>query len=293
VNDQVHNPVLLSEVIEILSPQKGDRYLDLTAGFGGHASAVAQLVGARGKLTLVDRDKDAINTLDRVFGTDSRVQILQDDFFGASSKLLAKGEKFDLILADLGVSSYQLDVSQRGFSFNRDELLDMRMDESQQKSAYDVVNNYEAGRLKSVLTGYGELSSKQATVLAKKIVSNRPITSTKELALLVASIPHNPRKKLQPQVFQAIRIEVNDELGLLKKALPVWMRLLTSGGRLIVISFHSLEDRIVKQFFVQKSENRYDAKIRLVNKKPITAKKNELVYNPRARSAKLRAAVKK
>ena len=293
MNNKPHTPVLLQKAKEYLSPKKGDRYLDLTAGFGGHAFSIAELVGEKGKLTLVDRDAEAVKYLENLFAADKRVKIVQNDFYSASSNLLAKGEKFDCILADIGVSSYQLDDSSRGFSFDKEGPLDMRMDKRQKTSAFDVVNSYDIEQLKKIFVMYGELTRKQASLLSERIAENRPIHTTSKLAFIAGSLPRKRGKKIKAQVFQAIRIEVNDELGLLEKSLPVWAKLLAPYGRLAVISFHSLEDRIVKQFFVQRSKNRYEADLSVLNKKPITAKKNERVYNPRARSALLRAAVKK
>jgi 16S rRNA (cytosine1402-N4)-methyltransferase len=167
------------------------------------------------------------------------------------------------------------------------------MDVGQEFSAQDVINGYNTDKLRDVFIKYGELSRKQASLLSAKIEQNRPLRLTSELAKVANSLPRKRDKRIEPQVFQAIRIEVNDELGLLKKSLPVWVELLAPKGRIAVISFHSLEDRIVKQFFIQHSKNRYDADLDLLNKKPITAKENEKVYNPRSRSAQLRAAVKK
>jgi 16S rRNA (cytosine1402-N4)-methyltransferase len=293
VNNIPHKPVLLAETIDSLSPKKGGRYLDLTAGFGGHASLMAELVGDQGRLTLVDRDSDAINYLKSTFGSDPRAKIIRDDFCSAALKLLKNGEKFDCILADIGVSSHQLDNSRRGFAFDKAGPLDMRMDTGQAISAFDVANDYAKADLARIFAEYGGLSPKQASAASEKVLASRPMHSTEDLVHAISGVPAKRGKRLEAQVFQAIRIQVNNELGLLKKSLPVWAELLAPHGKLAVISFHSLEDRIVKQFFVQHSRNRYEADLKLLNKKPITAKKNEIVYNPRARSAKLRAAVKK
>jgi 16S rRNA (cytosine1402-N4)-methyltransferase len=276
-----------------LSPKANDRYLDLTAGFGGHASKAAELVGKNGEIVLIDRDADAVDYLKQKFDSSKRVKILRDDFFTAAIKLLKDGEKFDCILADVGVSSHQLDDSSRGFAFSKAGPLDMRMDTRQAISALDVVNGYTKEELTRILTDLGELSPKQASLLSKEIISRRPLHSTKELVQAAGILPRKRGKKLEAQIFQAVRIEVNNELGLLRKSLPVWAELLAPQGRLVVISFHSLEDRIVKQFFTQHSKNRYEADLKLLSKKPITASQNEIVYNPRARSARLRAAVKK
>ncbi len=293
MNSKVHQPVLINEVIEFLSPQPGERYLDLTAGFGGHASQIAEMLGKNGRLTLVDRDEQAAGFLTDQFGADKRVEIIQDDFYSAAMNLTSNSAQFDCILADLGVSSYQLDEAGRGFSFDKEAPLDMRMDSGQKLTAQEVLNNYDREKLEGIFIRYGELSAKQTALLVDLLLEHRPLRATSELAALARTLPSKRGKRLEAQVFQAVRIEVNNELGLLRNALPVWAELLAPKGRLAVITFHSLEDRIVKQFFAQRSKNRYEADLSLLNKKPITANKNETVYNPRSRSAKLRVAVKK
>lgn len=293
MNSKVHQPVLINEVIEFLSPQPGERYLDLTAGFGGHASQIAEMLGKNGRLTLVDRDEQAAGSLTDQFGADKRVEIIQDDFYSAAMNLTSNGVQFDCILADLGVSSYQLDEAGRGFSFDKEAPLDMRMDSGQKLTAQEVLNDYDREKLEGIFIRYGELSAKQTALLVDLLLEHRPLRATSELAALARTLPSKKGKRLEAQVFQAVRIEVNNELGLLRNALPVWAELLAPKGRLAVITFHSLEDRIVKQFFAQRSKNRYEADLSLLNKKPITANKNETVYNPRSRSAKLRVAVKK
>lgn len=287
-----HYPVLLTEVLQYLDPKEGDSYLDLTAGYGGHAGEVLdRTLQKPHKTTLVDRDQNAVAALQEKFA-DSGVQIIQKDFLSASQELQAQGKQFDIILADLGVSSPHLDNASRGFSIKADGPLDMRMDDTQALTAADVVNNYSASELARIIRVYGE--EPRANKIARLIEEHRPIATTHELASIVAQAwPGYSKVHPATRTFQAIRIEVNNELDLLEKSLPIWIDLLAPGGRIAVISFHSLEDRIVKQFFAEHSGNRYDAVLRLLVKQPVSGGADEVVFNPRARSAKLRAAVKK
>lgn len=196
-----------------------------------------------------------------------------------------------MILADLGVSSPHLDNPDRGFSIRDDGPLDMRMDQSQALSAVDIVNTYDESELEQVLRDYGE--EPKARRIAQIIVEHRPFATTHELAAAVKRAWRGHSKSHPAtRTFQALRIAVNDELGLLERALPVWQRLLAPGGRIVVISFHSLEDRIVKEFFREQAGDRYDAPLHLLTKRVVSASSAELVFNPRARSAKLRAAAK-
>ncbi len=285
-----HYPVLLTEVLHYLDPQEGDSYLDLTAGYGGHAREVLDRTLKPHQTTLVDRDLNAVAYLGTQFA-DSGIQIIQKDFLSASCELKAGGKQFDLILADLGVSSPHLDNANRGFSLKLDGPLDMRMDETQETTAADIVNRYDVSELERIIRVYGE--EPRAKKIAQLIVEHRPIATTHELAKIVAHAwPGHSKVHPATRTFQAIRIAVNDELELLEQSLPLWVDLLAPGGRIAVISFHSLEDRIVKQYFVSQSGNRYDAVLRLLNKQPVTGGADEVVFNPRARSAKLRAAVK-
>jgi 16S rRNA (cytosine1402-N4)-methyltransferase len=287
-----HLPVLLDEVIMQLVPTRGDSYLDLTAGYGGHAAAVLDRTQAAGQAVLVDRDQNAVRVLQDKFGDDSTgLIILQQDFLSASQALVQAGRHFDMILADLGVSSPHLNEAERGFSFAAKGPLDMRMDQSQPVTAEVIVNTFTEAELTDILGRYGE--EPKARRIAQLIAENRPFHDTVELADVVKQAwPGHSRVHPATRTFQALRIAVNDELELLKRSLPLWLQLLSPGGRLAVISFHSLEDRIVKQFLKEQGGNRYDAVLRLPTTRPITAGPNELVYNPRARSAKLRAAVK-
>lgn len=288
---QQHIPVLVKEVLTALAPEETDRYLDLTAGYGGHASAVLSSIGPAGSAKLVDRDEQAIKHLNVLFGQDKRVEIVHDDFLSASQTLVRSGQRYDIILADLGVSSPHLDNPERGFSFQTEGPLDMRMDRRQQKTAADILSSASQVELTGIFRQFGEVRG--AARLASLIVENRPFHSTSEFAQLVNKA-YPGYHKIHPatRVFQALRIAVNQELEQLEASLPIWLELLNPGGRLAVISFHSLEDRMVKQFFQEHGKHRYDAAIHILTSRPITASSAEIVHNPRARSAKLRAAAK-
>ena len=286
-NQTQHVPVLLEAVLTCLDPKPGDTYLDLTAGYGGHASAILELTKA--PAILVDRDDQAITYLRNTLAS-STVSVLRKDFLGASQELAAQGKHFKLILADLGVSSPHLNTASRGFSLQQTGPLDMRMDQSQTLGADKVVNTYSEEQLRELLTRYGE--EPRARQIAQAIVRQRPFSSTTQLADAIVRV-YKVRGKVHPATrsFQAIRMVVNSELEQLSQALPIWLDLLEPGGRIAVISFHSLEDRIVKTIFSDASIG-YEAIIRLLTKKPIVADHQNIVFNPRARSAKLRAAVK-
>ncbi|HET8708686.1 MAG TPA: 16S rRNA (cytosine(1402)-N(4))-methyltransferase RsmH [Candidatus Saccharimonadales bacterium] len=288
-NNEQHIPVLLEEVLTLLDPQPGESYLDVTAGYGGHAAAVLEKTGAGRQSVLVDRDENAVKQLEAKFSAD--VRIIRSDFCSASQNLLGEGRQFDLILADLGVSSPHLNESHRGFAITQNGPLDMRMDQSQALTAAAIVNSYSEADLADILHRYGE--EPKAKQIAKLITTNRPFETTEQLAAVVKRAwPGHSRVHPATRTFQALRIAVNDELGLLERGLPLWQNLLKPGGRIAIISFHSLEDRIVKQFLKDRAGNRYDAELRLLTSRPVTAGANEIVFNPRARSAKLRAAVK-
>lgn len=286
----VHIPVLLEQVLHYLDPKQGNSYLDLTAGYGGHAQAILERTGYPEGAVLVDRDRHAVEVLERTFASKG-AEIVHRDFLGASRDLLAAGRTFDILLADLGVSSPHLNEATRGFAIGTDGPLDMRMDQSQQLTAADVVNRYPVSELADILSTYGE--EPKAKMISRLIVEHRPIASTKELAQIAARAWPG-RSKVHPatRTFQAIRIAVNNELGLLEQSLPIWIDLLNPGGRIVIISFHSLEDRLVKQTFTELSGDRYDATLQLLTKHPVEAGDEEIVFNPRARSAKLRAAAK-
>jgi 16S rRNA (cytosine1402-N4)-methyltransferase len=290
INTNTHIPVLLEETLEYLAPKRGESYLDLTAGYGGHASAVLMRTEMPTRTVLVDRDQMAIQTLTQKFRAEG-VEILKKDFYTASKELVAAGQSFDLILADLGISSPHIDIASRGFAFMQEGPLDMRMDQEQSLSAEVIVNTYSLSDLTKVLSKYGE--EPRAKRIAELIVANRPFHTTTELAQVVAkAYPGYSKMHPATKTFQGLRIVVNDELELLRQSLPLWFSLLAPGGRLGIISFHSLEDRIVKDMFKEAAGDRYDTDLRLLTKRPITAGHDELVFNPRARSAKLRAVAK-
>ena len=287
--EKLHHPVLLSEVLATLEPHPGDKYLDLTAGYGGHASKILDVTRNYKDSCLVDRDEFAVEYLKSKFQSD--LKIMHESFYNAMSQLIECGNTFDLILADFGVSSPQLDMKERGFSLKQDGPLDMRMDRRQKKTADDIINKYSERDLAQLFIKYGEESPGRANMLARIIIHHRPIHSTLELAELVKVRLHG-YSRIHPatRIFQALRIEVNDELGEIERALPLLPKLLNPGGRVGIITFHSLEDRLVKEYFREASSHGEESELSIINKKPIIAEPDELVINPRARSAKFRAA---
>lgn len=289
-----HKPVLLEEVLDCLAPHAGESYLDLTAGYGGHARKVIEATGAPEKAVLVDRDVNAVRALEGEDFAKQGARIVHGEFLSTLKGLAGESRRFDLILADLGVSSPHLEQGERGFSFRQSGPLDMRMDERQSLSARQIVNEYDEEELARILKEYGE--EPKAHTIARAIIERRPIENTSQLAEIIGNAAGWRAKhaKTHPATrgFQAIRIAVNDELNQLQEALPLILEVLAPGGRLAIISFHSLEDRLVKRYLAEHSGDRYDAELRLLTKKPITASREEIVSNPRARSAKLRAAAK-
>lgn len=291
INTQMHIPVLLEVTLEYLKPEKGNTYLDLTAGYGGHAAAILERTKSPKEAILIDRDQMAIETLQAKFA-DTGVKILKKDFYTGSQELKQAGHQYDIILADLGVSSPHLDIASRGFAFMQDGPLDMRMDQSQELTAQEIVNSYGEDDLARILWKYGE--EPKSRRIANLIIENRPFRTTQELAKTVAkAYPGYSRSNPATRTFQALRIAVNDELELLRLSLPYWFSLLAPGGRLGVISFHSLEDRIVKDAFREVTGDRYDAELRLLTKRPVIGDAQEIAFNPRARSAKLRVVQQK
>lgn len=296
-----HIPVLLEDVLSYLDPKVGESYLDVTAGYGGHARKVLErthtLTDAAPEVVLVDRDQNAIKVLDAEFARNG-AKIIQQDFLTASRELLEQGKQFDMILADLGVSSPHLNQADRGFAISLDGPLDMRMDQNGPLTAADIVNTYSIDQLADIIHKYGE-DPKYRTI-ARLIVHNRPskenggYRTTTQLAQIVSRAwPGHSKVHPATRTFQALRIAVNDELRLVEDSLPMWVDLLAPNGRLVVISFHSLEDRLVKRALAELSGDRYDARLQLLTKRPVVAGQNEIVSNPRSRSAKLRAAAKK
>jgi 16S rRNA (cytosine1402-N4)-methyltransferase len=289
--EKEHIPVLLSQTLQYLDPKEGDSYLDLTAGYAGHAEKILERTKNPEGTTLIDRDPNAVKKLRERFKNEN-VEIIQKDFFSASKKLAAEGKRFNLILADLGISSPHINEASRGFSIKAIGPLDMRMDTTQELTAEVMLNTYSEEELVKILQTYGE--EPKARLIARLIVGNRPLKTTQELATLVATAwPGHSKVHPATRTFQAIRVAVNNELDLLERSLPIWLdTLLAPGGRIAVISFHSLEDRIVKQALTERSGDRYDATLKLLTKHPVVGEQDELVFNPRARSAKLRAALK-
>lgn len=283
-----HLPVLIDEVLELLEPKTGESYLDMTAGYGGHSSKVLEVTKNVSGMVLVDRDQNAIDSLASF--KEAGARLIHSDFASAAVNLRDENESFDMILLDLGVSSPQLDNAARGFSFQSEASLDMRMDESQSFTARDVVNDYSHEDLAYILRNYGEV--KRPGQVARSIIDARPLETTIELADVIERNT-TLRGKIHPatRTFQAIRIAVNQELAQVESVLPILPDLLKSDGRLAIISFHSLEDRLVKNYFREEKENGYEARLRILTRKPISGS-NKDVHNPRARSAKLRAAVK-
>ncbi|MCL1929725.1 16S rRNA (cytosine(1402)-N(4))-methyltransferase RsmH [Candidatus Saccharibacteria bacterium] len=287
---QPHIPVLLEQAVLFLAPQKGDSYLDLTAGYGGHARAVIASTGAPENAVLVDRDKNAIEILSAEF---SSSQILKSDFLGAAGKLVEEGKKFDIILADLGVSSPQLDNPERGFSFQYTGPLDMRMDVSQDLTAEQLIRKSSEKELADIIVRYGEEKPKAAMRIAKALKQEPIPTNTKQAQEKIAAISSQKYHKIHPatRTFQALRIAVNDELTQVEEMLKLLPKLLDEGGRVGIISFHSLEDRLVKNYFKEQAEAGYEAELQVITKKPLSGDNHDK-HNPRARSGKLRVASK-
>ncbi len=302
----MHVSVLLRESLEGLNIKDNGIYVDCTLGYGGHSSEILKRIKRDGHLFAFDQDNEAINSSKKRLGEISNnFDIINSNFVNIKEELNKRGiEKVDGILFDLGVSSPQLDEDERGFSFHHDAYLDMRMNQEQKLTAHYVVNNYTEEELTKIFFKYGE--EKYARSIARNIVKSREaksIDTTLELAEIIkSSVPMKARKEKHParKVFQAIRIEVNDELNVLEQALKDSLQLLNIGGRISVITFHSLEDRIVKNIFREVSEidpkvkglpeipEEYKPSFKLVNNKVIVPSEDEINLNPRARSSKLR-----
>ena len=292
-SSQIHVPVLLADTLRLLAPKPGESYIDFTAGYGGHAAEVLAKTGEYASSVLVDRDSNAIKFLQQRFA-DAAVSFLHMSFADAAEQLARQGRTFDIILADLGVSSPQLDQSERGFSFLHNGPLDMRMDDRQQCSAADVVNTYSEQQLIDIITQYGEEPRARARSIAHAIVQQRPFYETEPLAEAIAKALGGRRgNKRHPatRTFQALRIEVNQELQQVDRLLRCLPMLLRPGGRVGIISFHSLEDRRVKQFFAEDAKNGLESQFTVLTKKPIDGATYD-VHQPRSRSAKLRVAAK-
>jgi 16S rRNA (cytosine1402-N4)-methyltransferase len=288
----LHVPVLLEATVETLHPKKDENYLDLTAGYGGHASRILSMTGNYAESVLVDRDDYAIKRLESLSNKGTR--LLHTDFVTAAKQLINEGQTFNIVLVDLGVSSPQLDQFERGFSFTNSGPLDMRMDRRQAESAETLVNTASVEELTRIITRYGEEPIGFSRTVAKAIVANRPLFNTRELADLIKNTYRGKWKKTHPatRTFQALRIAVNDELRQIEDLLPILPDLLKPGGRVGIISFHSLEDRLIKRYFKEQFDAGFEAILLPLTKKPIAGSQYD-VHNPRARSSKLRVAVKK
>ena len=285
-----HTPVLLEETIEALAVQPGGRYIDCTLGAGGHAAAILDRSLPGGQLLGIDADPEAIKVAGARLEAYSNSTLLINQNFVNLKAIGIKYHFFPVhgILFDLGLSSLQLNSSGRGFSFQRDEPLDMRLNPGQQVTAADIVNTSSEAELARLIKTFGEES--HSYKIAHCIVQQRPIETTLRLAQTIEQAIGGRRGRIHPatKTFQALRIAVNREFEHLQSALEQAIDLLGFGGRLVVISYHSLDDRIVKRFMQQQSREK--AYLRLVNKKVITPSLAEVQLNPRSRSAKLRAA---
>jgi 16S rRNA (cytosine1402-N4)-methyltransferase len=300
MNNEYHIPVLLNEVMEGLRIDPDGIYVDCTFGGGGHSRAILQQLSSKGKLIAFDQDEDAKKNMP----DDERLVFVSHNFRHLQRFLRLEGIRaVDGIMADLGVSSHQFDEAERGFSIRFNALLDMRMDKRQPLTAADVLNTYTEQQLHKLFEQYGEVTNSKT--LAKTIVQLRSASAFKTIDGFKNAIREivkgNPNKYFA-QVFQALRIEVNNELGALKEMLQQIPSLLKPGGRVAIITFHSLEDRLVKNFFrrgsfEEREENPFIntetvSELKVITKKPVVATGKEVKTNPRSRSAKLRVAEK-
>jgi 16S rRNA (cytosine1402-N4)-methyltransferase len=306
-----HVPVLAEEVRAQLAVEPGQTVVDATFGAGGHASVLAEDLGGRGRLIAIDRDPSARPFFERFQRAHANLQtrFLRGDFATVLGQLAANGARADAILLDLGVSSMQIDRPERGFSYASDAPLDMRMDPTAERSARELVNEADERELETIFRRYGE--ERHARSIARAIVrrrGERPFERTADLVDTVKAAMPAPARfgdgHPAKRVFQALRIAVNDELGSLEAALPAALEMLRPGGRMAVISFHSLEDRIVKRFMRDGERGcvcppdfpvcvcGHEPVLRALNRKPIRPSAREVALNPRAASARLRGAVK-
>jgi 16S rRNA (cytosine1402-N4)-methyltransferase len=290
--DRRHEPVMLGEVMQYLACRSGGRYLDLTVGGGGHARAILELTGPTGLLIGVDRDEEVLrDTTSRLKKSFTNARFIHGNFAEIDELSRHLGSiGFDGLLLDLGASSLQLDDSERGFSFGRSGPLDMRMDRSGGKTAAELLREISEGELGRLIRELGE--DRNARRIARAIVRERqraPLRDTAQLAGLIERVSPSRGHRIHPatRTFQALRIAVNDELGNLERFLARFRRLLEPHGVIVVISFHSLEDRLVKRSF---REGERDGWLEILTRKPVRATARELERNRRARSARLRAA---
>ena len=301
-----HIPVLYQAVIDLLNPEPGGLYVDGTLGAGGHSRGLLSKSSPDGRVAGFDRDPRALELAQmNLAGFGERLICIQDSYKNLRLHLNNLNWHYvDGILLDLGLSSMQLDTPERGFSFRDDGPLDMRFDPGQPLTAADLVNESSREELADILFTYGE--EKLARKIADAIIANRPLVRTKDLAKIVEKVARNPKSKIHPatRTFQALRIAVNQELDALEAFLPEALDSLNTGGRLAIIAFHSLEDRITKQFFRMESKDcicppevplcvcEHKARVKELTRRPIRPEESEIDRNPRARSAKLRVAEK-
>jgi len=306
MNDIPHRPVLYKEIIHALQPQVGGRYVDGTLGAGGHARGILEASAPDGQLLGLDVDPQALALARKTLAPyEQRTHLVQASYTSLSAQLAQLGwQAVDGIVLDLGVSSMQFDTPERGFSFMNDAPLDMRFGPSALQTAADLVNEYSEQELADLIYQYGE--ERDSRKIARAIVRARPLHTTRQLVAVIEAVSPRRGDRIHPatRTFQALRIAVNEELASVEEVLPQALAGLKSGGRLAVISFHSLEDRIVKDFFREQSkdlvnppyeqihEEERKATLKEVNRKPITPGEDEIKSNPRARSAKLRIAEK-
>ncbi|PIP23303.1 MAG: 16S rRNA (cytosine(1402)-N(4))-methyltransferase [Candidatus Nealsonbacteria bacterium CG_4_10_14_0_2_um_filter_38_17] len=294
----MHIPVLQKEVLQYLDPGPNENFVDCTIDGGGHALSILEKTKPGGKLLGIDLDKSQISNLKSQISKwrlDGRLILANDNF--ADLKEIVKKNIFGNIsgiLLDLGYSSWHLEGSKRGFSFQKNEILDMRYNPESELSAYRIVNSWPKDSIEKILTEYGE--EKFAKTISKNIVEERrkrPIKTTFDIVAVVKrSVPgwyQHKKIHFATRTFQALRIAVNDELNNLERTLPQALEIMMNGGKLLIISFHSLEDRIVKNFLRIKSK---ENKLKVLTKKPIKPSQEEIRINPRARSAKMRSAIK-
>jgi 16S rRNA (cytosine1402-N4)-methyltransferase len=306
MNDSPHQPVLYKEIIHALQPQRDGRYVDGTLGAGGHARGILEASAPDGQLLGLDVDPQALTIARETLAPyEHRIHLAQASYKTLSTQLKNLGwDSVDGIVLDLGASSMQFDTAERGFSFQNDAPLDMRFGPHATQTAADIVNKYSERELADLIYEYGE--DRDSRKIARAIVNKRPLHTTRELVAAIEAVSPRRGDRVHPatKTFQALRIAVNEELSSIESVLPQAVAGLRSGGRLAVISFHSLEDRIVKDFFREQSkelvnppyEQLYQVErqaiIKEVNRKPILPSEEETKDNPRARSAKLRIAEK-
>ncbi len=275
----MHTPVLLDEVLTLTAPQTGETVVDCTLGLGGHAEALLAAIGPTGQLIGLDADTRNLTLAKERLQQYTSQLTLHHANFRQLSEIVAPASA-DIVLFDLGISSPHFDDATRGFSFRLDGPLDMRLDTEQSLTAAEIVNTWTLAELTKILSDYGEIRT--AAKVATQIVAARPLSTTTELAAVITA------GRILPQVFQALRMAVNDELAVLTAGLTAALQILRPAGRLAVISFHSLEDRLVKNFL----RDHKRTALTLLTKKVIMPTNTEITSNPRARSAKLRAAQK-